>query len=105
MDKDTKKTTNISRLGQRLKSIGEENKAMEGHLICPMAKKLMDLDDETAKVLYEVLNDKITPTTSIIREMRAAGMRVARQTIYDYRARVCCCAHQDKCGLDERLGN
>lgn len=103
MAKDAKKTTKIGRLGERLKAVGERSEANRDHIVCPMAKMLKKMDDETAKCLYDVLNDDVTTTSDIIREMRSSGIRIARQTIYDYRARVCSCAHEDKCGLDEKF--
>lgn len=107
--KDVRKTPKIDRgidrLAQRLRKIGTAAEHEQQHLVCPMAKILHRLDDETGKCLYDVLNDDVTTTTDIIREMRASGIRVARQTIYDYRERVCACAHEDKCGLDERFQN
>jgi len=106
--KDPKKTLKIDRkidrLSQRLKKIGTNAEKECTHLVCPMAKILKRLDDETSQCLYDVLNDQITTTSDIIREMRASGIRIARQTVYDYRARVCSCAHEDKCGLDEKFG-
>ena len=104
MAKDVKKTTKIDALGARLKAISEKSEANREHLPCPMSKMLQRMDEETAKCLYEVLNDGVTTTTDIIREMRMAGIRIARQTIYDYRARVCSCANEDKCGLDGKFG-
>lgn len=107
MAKDSKKTLkidrNIDRLAQRLRKIKTKSEMENQHIVCPMAKLLQKLDDETGKCLYDVLNDNVTTTSDIIREMRVSGIRVARQTIYDYRARVCSCAHEDRCGLDEKF--
>jgi len=107
--KDSRKTLKIDRkidrLSQRLKKIGTEAEKGNTHIVCPMAKILKRLDDETGKCLYDVLNDQVTTTSDIIREMRASGIRVARQTIYDYRTKVCSCAHEDKCGLDDQFGD
>ena len=107
MAKDSKKTLkidrNIDRLAQRLRKIGTESEMGNQHIVCPMAKLLQRLDDETGKCLYDVLNDNVTTTSAIIREMRASGIKIARQTIYDYRERVCSCAHEDKCGLDDKF--
>jgi len=102
--KDSNKTTKIGRLSERLKAVHEKSEELRNHLPCPMSKMLKKLDEETAKCLYDVLNDGVTTTTDIIREMRSSGIPIARQTIYDYRARVCSCAHEDKCGLDEKFG-
>lgn len=104
MAKDVNKTTKISRLGERLKAVGEQSEANREHIVCPMSKMLQKMDEETAKCLYDVLNDGVTTTTAIIREMRMSGIRIARQTIYDYRARVCSCANEDRCGLDSKFG-
>lgn len=104
MAKDVNKTPKISLLGERLKAVREKSEANREHLACPMSKMLQKMDEETAKCLYDVLNDGVTTTTDIIREMRMSGIRIARQTIYDYRARVCSCAHEDKCGLDAKFG-
>lgn len=115
MAKDTKKTTKQSRaidrkidvLSERLRKIRKNSNEDAQHLVCPMAKliyKLEEQDHETGQCLYDALNDELTSTSDIIREMRASGHRISRQTIYDYRKRVCACAHDDKCGLDEKFG-
>lgn len=101
MGKDTK-TTKISVLGQRLKNAQDKGNAKREHIVCPMAKIIKSLDDDTAKALYEVLNDDVTTTTDIVRELRASGIRIARQTVVDYRHKTCACAHEDKCGLQEQ---
>lgn len=74
------------------------------HLVCPMAKIINSLDHETGKCLYEVLNDPDTNTTDIIRQLRNSGIRVARQTVVDYRLHYCPCGEgDDKCGLEAKF--
>ena len=104
--RDTKnKNAGADQLAKRLKSIQSAAEAESKHVMCPMAKILKALDEETAKCLYEVLNDDVTTTTAIMRAMKQAGRGVARETVADYRSRLCSCADGDKCGLDERFGN
>lgn len=100
-----RQAANVDQLAQRLRSIQSAAEAGAKHLMCPMAKILRDMDDETGKCLYDVLNDDVTSTASIIRAMKQAGRGVARQTISDYREGRCPCSDEDKCGLDERFGN
>lgn len=103
----TKKTDAIDSmdaLSSRLTKLRSTSSEANQHLVCPMAKIIKSLDQETGKCLYDVLNDPDTATTDIIRQLRNSGIRIARQTVVDYRLHYCPCGDgSDKCGLDAQF--
>lgn len=62
--------------------------------VCPVQRLYGELDEETAAILKSVI-DGPTPMTRIHAEIRASGLKLAKDSLSYHRKGICRCAYGD----------